>query len=60
MCLGLGQTGNTPKLMSCFHDEVVPTLAEEWTTGGVVVEETLPHNRWTVGPCTTDGKLERL
>ena len=60
LCLGLGNTGNLPKLVSCFHDAVVPTLAQGWETGAVILEETLPHNRWSVGPCTTDGKLERL
>lgn len=60
MCLGLGETGNRPKLVSCFHEAVVPTLAPEWATGAVILEETLPHNRWSLGPCTTDGQLSRL
>ena len=60
LCLGLGPTGNKPKLVPCFHDIVVPTLAEGWETGAVVLEETLRHNRWTLGPCTSDGTVERL
>jgi hypothetical protein len=60
LCLGLGETGNKPKLVPCFHDIVVPTLEEGWETGAVILEETPWHNRWSVGPCTSDGYLERL
>ncbi|GKY92373.1 hypothetical protein MPSEU_000208200 [Mayamaea pseudoterrestris] len=60
LCLGLGSTGNRPKLVPCFHDAVIPSLEEEWETGAVILEETPWHNRWSVGPCTSDGSLERL
>ena len=60
LCLGLGYSGNILKLVPCFYDEVVPTLEDEWATGGVILEETHVHNRWQVGPCTSDGNLTRL
>ena len=60
LCLGLGQSGNEVLLTPCFHDVVPPTLGENWETGGVIIEETLAHMRWSVGPCTSDGKAERL
>lgn len=44
----------------CFYDEVVPTLADGWERGAVILEETEWHNRWDLGPCSTDGFLERL
>jgi hypothetical protein len=47
-------------LTPCFYDEVVPTLADGWERGAVILEETEWHNRWDLGPCSTDGFLERL
>lgn len=60
LCLGLGETGNAIKLVPCFYEDILPTLARDWATGAVISEEVLPHNRWEVGPCTNDGHLERL
>ena len=60
LCLGLGETQNRVRLIPCFHDWVPQTLAPEWETGAVVLEETIPHNRWKIGPCSSDGNLERL
>lgn len=60
LCLGLGTKGNVPKLVPCFYDGVVETFAENWETGAVILEETLPYNRWQIGPCTTDGEAKRL
>lgn len=60
LCLGLGDTGNQLLLVPCFYDWVPPTLAEDWQKGAVILAETRPHNRWKIGPCTTDGHLERL
>jgi len=60
LCLGLGPNGNYAKLVECFYEEVPETLGKEWETGAVILEETPWHNRWNIGPCTTDGNLERL
>ena len=60
LCLALGETGNAIQLLPCFEDWVPRTLAEHWETGAVVLSETVPHTRWEVGPCTSDGKLKRL
>jgi hypothetical protein len=60
LCLGLGRAGNQVRLVPCFHEEVVPTLAEGWETGGVILEEVENHTRWSIGPCSSDGNLERL
>ena len=60
LCLGLGETGNYAKLVPCFYEGVPETLAEDWETGAVILDETLPHNRWNIGPCTQDGNLTRL
>lgn len=60
LCLGIGNTGNKIKLVPCFYQAVVPTLAEDWAMGAVILQETRAHNRWEVGPCTTDGGLRRL
>lgn len=38
----------------------MPTLADGWERGAVILEETEWHNRWDLGPCSTDGFLERL
>ena len=47
------------KLFPCFQPDVVPTLASDWQTGAVIEEEVLPNNRWGVGPCSSDGGLQR-
>lgn len=60
LCLGLGESGNAIQLVPCFHNWVPRTLGKEWETGAVVLRETRPHVRWEVGPCTSDGKAERL
>lgn len=59
LCLGLGNTGNHLRLVPCFQDWVPSNLSPHWETGAVIDEETMLHNRWEVGPCTTDGTLER-
>jgi hypothetical protein len=59
LCLGLGNSGNTLRLVPCFDDWVQETLAPKWETGAVIIEETLPHNRWEIGPCTSDGVVKR-
>ena len=60
LCLGLGKTKNKVRLFPCFREGVAATLAPTWETGAVIVEETMPHNRWEVGPCSSDGNIERL
>jgi hypothetical protein len=60
LCLGLGLTGNQVRLVPCFHENVVPTLALGWETGGVIIEEVTNHTRWWLGPCSSDGNLKRL
>lgn len=60
LCLALGDSGNKIKLLPCFEPWVPPTLAPEWETGAVVLSEVKLHTRWKVGPCTTDGHVERL
>eukprot|EP00980_Cylindrotheca_fusiformis_P031044 scaffold25738_cov127-Cylindrotheca_fusiformis.AAC.4 len=60
LCLGLGEERNKVRLVPCFYQDVPPTLAGDWETGAVILEETLPHNRWDIGPCSTDGSLKRL
>ncbi len=47
------------KLVSCFHDQVLGTLANDWATGAVIEEEVLQNNQWEVGPCSSDGELKR-
>lgn len=47
------------KLVPCFYDDIVPTLAIGWETGAVIKEEVLPNNQWEVGPCSSDGFLKR-
>lgn len=59
LCLGLGATGNTVRLVSCFRKFVVPTLSSDWDTGAVIKEEVMPNGRWGVGPCSSDGMLRR-
>jgi hypothetical protein len=59
LCLGLGPTRNKVRLVPCFYDWVIPTLADGWETGAVIEDETLPHNRWRLGPCSSDGTLTR-
>eukprot|EP00521_Asterionellopsis_glacialis_P007979 CAMPEP_0195281832 /NCGR_PEP_ID=MMETSP0707-20130614/976_1 /TAXON_ID=33640 /ORGANISM="Asterionellopsis glacialis, Strain CCMP134" /LENGTH=357 /DNA_ID=CAMNT_0040340755 /DNA_START=182 /DNA_END=1255 /DNA_ORIENTATION=- len=60
LCIGLGESKNLIKLVPCFHDWVPPSLAPEWETGAVIEEETLLHNRWELGPCSSDGSIEKL
>jgi hypothetical protein len=60
LCMAIGDTGNKIELLPCFESGVPATLAPEWETGGVVLSETKLHTRWNVGPCTTDGHVERL
>jgi len=60
LCLAIPKTGNEISLLPCFEEWVPPTLASDWEIGAVVLSETLPHTRWEVGPCTTDGEVERL
>lgn len=60
LCLGLGMSGNKALLVPCFYDWVKETLADNWETGGVIIDEVLPNSRWEIGPCTSDGDLERL
>lgn len=60
LCLALGETGNKIHLQPCFQDWVPQTLAERWETGAVVLNEVKPNTRWEVGPCTSDGLLQRL
>lgn len=59
LCLALGETGNQIYLLPCFDEWVTPTLAENWETGAVILSETVPHTRWEIGPCTSDGQLSR-
>lgn len=60
LCLAIGARGNKIELLPCFEEWVPATLAEDWETGAVILRETLPHTRWEVGPCTSDGRVERL
>ena len=60
LCLTIGPTGNKIELLPCFESWVPATLAPGWETGAVVLRETKRHTRWSVGPCTTDGTVERL
>lgn len=60
LCLGLGEERNKVRLVPCFHENIPATLAMDWETGAVILEETLPHNRWDIGPCSSDGSLKKL
>jgi hypothetical protein len=60
LCLGLGPKYSSVRLVPCFHDEVPPTLAPNWQTGAVIREEVQDHTRWKIGPCSSNGNLERL
>uniref|UniRef100_A0A7S4EKK1 protein xylosyltransferase n=1 Tax=Pseudo-nitzschia australis TaxID=44445 RepID=A0A7S4EKK1_9STRA len=60
LCMGLGENFNLVRLVPCFHDEVVPTLANKWETGAVILDEVQNHTRWSIGPCSSNGNLERL
>ena len=60
LCLGLGQNYNRVRLVPCFHDDVPATLADGWETGAVIIEEVQNHTRWSIGPCSSNGNLERL
>mmetsp|Transcript_351 Transcript_351/g.369 ORF Transcript_351/g.369 Transcript_351/m.369 type:complete len:894 (-) Transcript_351:102-2783(-) len=59
LCLGLGPKGNKVRLVPCFLPEVVSVLSSDWATGAVIEEEVLPNSRWEVGPCSSDGMLQR-
>lgn len=59
LCLGLGPHGNKVRLDSCFHNQVLGTLSNDWATGAVIEEEVLQKNQWEVGPCSSDGELKR-
>ena len=59
MCLGLGQSQNKVRLVPCFHEWVPKTLAPDWETGAVILEETPAHNRWEIPVCSSDGDLKR-
>ena len=48
------------RLTPCFYKGVRETLAPGWDTGAVILDETNPHNRWELGPCSTDGFVERM
>lgn len=60
LCLALGAEGNKAELLPCFQSWVPTTLATDWESGAVVSHEVERHTRWKVGPCTTDGHVERL
>ena len=60
LCLGLGENFNKVRLVPCFHEEVVPTLANNWETGAVILDEVQSHTRWSIGPCSSNGSLQRL
>ena len=60
LCLGLGPKFSSVRLVPCFHEEVPPTLAPNWETGAVIIEEVQDHTRWSIGPCSSNGNLERL
>jgi hypothetical protein len=60
LCLAIGARGNKIELLPCFEEWVPATLAEDWETGAVILRETVPHTRWEIGPCTSDGRVERL
>ena len=60
LCLGLGPRFSHLRLVPCFHDNVTPTLAPNWETGAVILEEVQEHTRWSIGPCSSNGGLERL
>lgn len=59
LCLGLGNKRSKVNLIPCFHHGVKNTIDSDWEYGGVKVDETLKTNRWRLGSCTFDGKLER-
>ena len=59
LCLAIGPSGNKIELLPCFESWVPATLADTWETGAVIFSETKQHTRWSVGPCTTDGAVER-
>lgn len=59
LCLGLGPSRNKARLVPCFQDHVPLTLIEGWETGAVIEQEVLAHNRWNIGPCSSDGDLQR-
>jgi len=60
LCLGLGPSKNKVRLTPCFDEGIRETLAPGWETGAVILPEIMPHNRWILGPCSTDGTLKRF
>lgn len=60
LCLGLGESHNMARLVPCFQDWVLSTLVIGWETGAVILEEVKNHTRWSMGPCSSNGNLERL
>ena len=58
LCIGLEEKGNRMKIVPCFRSSIVGTLAPEWETGAVIQEEVVPHTRWEIGPCSSDGSLD--
>jgi len=60
LCLGLGPQFSSVRLVPCFLEDVPPTLATNWETGAVIIEEVQNHTRWSIGPCSSNGNLERL
>lgn len=60
LCLGLGPRFSHVRLVPCFQDNVAPTLADNWETGAVILEEVQDHTRWSIGPCSSSGNLDRL
>jgi hypothetical protein len=60
LCLGLGETQHKVRLVPCFHEWVPQTLAPDWETGAIILEETPDHNRFEIGPCSSDGNLNRM
>jgi len=48
------------KLVPCFRKKVIRTLVPGWETGAVIEEEIRSNNQWSVGPCSSDGALNRM
>mmetsp|Transcript_5026 Transcript_5026/g.14442 ORF Transcript_5026/g.14442 Transcript_5026/m.14442 type:complete len:479 (+) Transcript_5026:713-2149(+) len=59
LCLGLGRNKTKVILVPCFHHGARDNANTDWEYGGVELNETPKTNRWRLGSCTFDGKLER-
>lgn len=59
LCLSLGKKGNYVRLIPCFWEAVLGTLAPDWATGAVIEEEVQHNSRWQLGPCSNSGNLFR-